>query len=287
VGLIGSSCAVAADCDTGLGSNDGVCGNYDPIANDGVRGGTCFKGRNPDLSCDIDAPNTSFPAPGGGGQSLDCFPKVGLNVSGAGLKIDIIQTTDLQSVTAAVPCGSPPDTPRICPCGLCSTEITTTCRSNADCPGGGTCEALGTSAAFPNSCAGGNCSDTGDGIEGECTTGPDIPSCDGIVRANGNGFIQCTNNSECALESIGSDAGACTLLKRLDCFLDPLNSQGVAHPTSPIGAAIFCIAKTSNSGINSTAGLPGPGRVTNQGSSRTFCASNHAVQYQPGVGGCP
>jgi hypothetical protein len=68
---------------------------------------------------------------------------------------------------------------------------------------------------------------------------------------------------------------------------DTIVANGVADPESPVGVATFCIAKTSNGGINSVAGLPGPWRVVNQGSVTHFCASNPAITYTPGVGGCP
>jgi hypothetical protein len=272
------------DCDTTPGAGNGVCSNYDPTPNDGVRSGTCYLGRNAGLPCDIDSVNTTFPAPGGGGQSLDCFPN-SPNVSGQGLKIDITQTTGSSSLTSHVPCGLS-GVPRICPCGECSNDSSTPCTSNADCSAGGVCSA-DVGRAVPNQCTGETCSDTGDGMTGQCTTGPDDTSCDGIVRANGEGFISCSGNQDCDPNNIGLPAGHCTLSKRRPCFLNPIVTAGAASPTTPIGAGIFCIPKTSNGAINSVAGLPGPGRVVNQGRSRTFCASNHAVQYQPGVGGCP
>jgi hypothetical protein len=283
-GLTGSTCAVNLDCDTSPGIGDGTCSNYDPTPNDGLRGGTCYQGKDDGSSCDIDSVNTTFPSPGGGGHSLDCFPTNGKNVSGAGLKIDITQTTGTQSLSSNVPCGAI-GVPRLCQCGECSNDPGIPCTSNGDC-GAGTCGAeLG--LAVPNQCDGEGCTDTGDGITGECTTGPDDTSCDAIVRANGEGFISCQGNSDCDVNNIGLPAGLCTLSKRRNCFLPTIVSNGVAHPTAPIGAGVFCIPKTSNGGINSVAGLPGPGRVVNQGRSRTFCASDHGTVYSPGVGGCP
>jgi hypothetical protein len=54
----------------------------DPTPLDGVRGGTCALGANAGASCDADGFNYTFPAPGGGAHSLDCFPANGKNVSG-------------------------------------------------------------------------------------------------------------------------------------------------------------------------------------------------------------
>ena len=129
--------------------------------------------------------------------------------------------------------------------------------------------------------------DSGDGVNAQCTTGPDDASCDGLVRPNGEGFISCNGNADCDPINIGLPGGTCTLIKRRRCFLPTIVSHGVANPSSPIGAGVFCIPKTSNGGVNSVAGLPGPGRVVNQGRSRTFCAGNHGTVYTPGVGGCP
>ena len=52
-----------------------------------------------------------------------------------------------------------------------------------------------------------------------------------------------------------------------------------------MGAAIFCIPPTANPGINTVAGLPGPGRVTNQGLTRKFCG-DFQTEYTPNIG-CP
>jgi hypothetical protein len=105
------------------------------------------------------------------------------------------------------------------------------------------------------------------------------------VRADATGFLSCNSNADCAV--LGSLAGDCNLTSTKECFLDPISATGVADPNAPVGAAAFCIAKTSNAGINDVAGLPGPGRIKNAAGASTFCASNNAVQYTPGVGGCP
>jgi hypothetical protein len=144
----------------------------------------------------------------------------------------------------------------------------------------------GASSPVENNCDDGVCNSTGGG-EGECNTGPDDKYCDGVLRANEEGFISCGSNADCAAVNIGIDGGTCSLTKRRECFLDPITATGTMNASTPKGVATFCIGKTANTGINSVAGLPGPGRVINQASARTFCASNPAVQYTPGVGGCP
>jgi hypothetical protein len=281
---VGDTCTLDLHCDTVLGDGDGVCGNLDPTPNDGIRGGTCRGGLNAGQTCDAGARHESFPAPGGGSHSLDCFPDPGVNVSGAGLRIDIDQTTAQSSLTAALPCG--PGNAFLCHCSRCSGNAALTCTSNADCTGAGNCTVISPVVPFKNSCASDNiCNDAGGG-EGVCNLGPTDGSCDGIVRANGEGFLSCSSNSDCA-SFPGGLGGDCTLTKPRECFLETIVAEGLADPEFPIGAGIFCIAQTSNGAINSVAGLPGPGRVVNQGSVVYYCASNQAVTYTPGVGGCP
>ena len=127
--------------------------------------------------------------------------------------------------------------------------------------------------------------DTG-GNQGECTTGPSSKLCDGILRANGDGFIACFQDADCTPGVIGIDAGDCTIVEKRKCFLDPIIATPNADPIRPIGAAAFCIAPTSNPGINSVAGLPGPARVLNEGVAASFCFGS-LTEYMPNVGGCP
>ncbi len=177
--------------------------------------------------------------------------------------------------------------------GRCQLATSVSCSSNADCqnrPGGNcnpsSCSVLGPNGTSPkpNDCTAGSCSDIGGG-ESECTTGPNDRYCDGLVRANGLGILACANNSDCTTNDPLN--GACTLTQRRSCFLDTITATGQADTEFPVGAAVFCVGPTSNTSINDVAGLPGPTKVINQGSARTFCASNHATEYQPGVGGCP
>ncbi len=179
----------------------------------------------------------------------------------------------------------------------CSLDTTYPCTVDADCNpvAGGTCELSSCSSngngiqPQPNQCTGGLCSDLGGG-QGECTTGPENYSCDGMVKANGIGFVSCDPNampSTLDCTSVDPLAGDCTLVERRACFLDPIVSTGTPDPEFPVAGAVFCVPPTSNPGINSAAGLPGPGRAVNQGEAHTFCASNNAIEYQPGGNVCP
>jgi hypothetical protein len=287
-GKVGNSCANDFDCDSSFDLGDGVCGNYDPVANDGNRGGTCWSGEDDGASCDIGEYNTTFPAPGGNGAglSLDCFPLSGKNVSGTGLKISLSQTTGTAALpAAAIPCGFNGQVPTpLCPCGECSLDTAQACTSNVDCPGVGVCQRFASGKPRPNQCVDEICTSQGGG-EGACMANPLLSFCDGILRSDGKGFLSCNSNADCAV--LGSTAGACTVTSRKACFLNPITATGVADPTAPVGVAAFCIPRTANAGINDVAGLPGPGRIKNAAGASTFCASNNAVQYTPGVGGCP
>lgn len=287
-GKVGQSCAVDIDCDTVAGDGDGVCGNYDPIPNDGLRQGICHNGRNHGQSCDAGARHETFPAPGGGAYySLDCLPLETKNVSASGLRIDIDQGTGVSSLSAGIVCGFLPFVPKACPCGVCGLNPDIPCHDDAPCvaAGAGVCQREGQNVPSPNGCADpAVCNDAGGG-EGVCAAGPTDAYCDGIVRVNGEGFLACQTNADCV--AIASYAGNCTLTKGRECFLDPLVAQGQADPVNPIGAAAFCISKTTSAAINGVAGLPGPARIVNQGTVTYFCASNPAVTYTPGVGGCP
>lgn len=260
----------------------------DVTRNDGIRDGVCVQGLNAGLSCDVDGDSPSFPAPGGDGSSLDCFPDAGKNVSGTGIKITLdASTTAPQQLDANIDCGFEgiPGAEFLCPCSVCDNDPALGCNSNADCSGGVCQDFYGNGVPLPNQCDLSDCSDVGGG-QGECTTGPDGLLCDGIVRANGDGFIACLGNADCEPGTIGIDAGACTIVERRKCFLDPIVATGFADPTRPVGAAAFCVAPTSNPGINTVAGLPGPARVLNEGLAASFCFGS-ATQYTPGVGGCP
>jgi hypothetical protein len=178
---------------------------------------------------------------------------------------------------------------------VCSGNTTIACDDDSICTAAnaGTCSAFGAAGANTreDGCkpdSSGICVPSGDGDgEGVCDIGPDDKFCDGVTRANGEGFIACSENNDCAPGTIGIEGGDCTLSKRRECFLSPITAAGVPDPVSPISVATFCIPPTSNGGINAVAGLPGPGRLRNQGLVTTFCASDPNTPYAPGSGGCP
>jgi hypothetical protein len=292
-GASGGPCQSDLDCQpdngTCVSDGNGACGSEDVTPGDGNRDGTCVGqgSLNAGDACDVDADNTTFPwRPGdiGGGSSLDCFPSSGLNVSGSGLQISLGLTTGSQQLTSGVPCGLLPFIPETCTCGECSLNTAIPCSSDAECAAAsaGTCRTVGQDGR-PDNCAGGGiCNDAGGG-EGVCAEGPNQGYCDGALRSNGEPFVTCSSNADCA---VYDNAGSCTLSRTLECFLPTITAQGDPDPDYPIGVSTFCIPRTSSSAINTVAGIPGPGRVKNQGRTRKFCGGIGGTEYVENSG-CP
>jgi hypothetical protein len=286
----------------------------DVVAEDGVRDGTCVTGANDGEACDVDAVNRTFPAPGGGGASLDCFPSVGHNVSGTGRNLSLDASTGSSALGSSVVCGILLPTLQIieaCHCGVCSDDASSrtpcstngdcgTCTANVDCADGGAggicdasgrceCVRFGNFEPRPNSCIGERrCVDVGasDGV-GECEEGPVDRFCDGVVRAGGDGFVNCLTNADCAPEAIGMDAGNCLLAKTRPCFLDTIIATGSSGSASAVAAANVCVPPLAGAGLNTIIGLPGPARVSAEFETTFFCANDPNTLYEPGVGGCP
>ena len=264
----------------------------DGVSGDGLREGTCVDGANDGETCDGMGTNESFPGPNGGAHSLDCVPSTGKNVSGAGLQIDLIQTTGTAEFTAALECGFPYSmtTDKKCHCRQCTGDTTVPCSSDADCAeAGGTCSSLGSGTNVgPNQCDGdyecvAQTDDDGNPtLFGVCATGPDSTFCDSMLKANGAGYIGCQTDADCDESIIGVDAGSCTVSVRRPCFLETVQASGSADPDKPIGAAVFCVPPTGNAGINGVAGLPGAGQIINQATSVGYCPDG--LRYIAGVG---
>ncbi len=183
----------------------------------------------------------------------------------------------------------------------CMNAFSVECATNADCEGldGGECRASECSATslpgipgaspLPNNCTDGECNDVdGQGLRGECAGEFDVDRfCDAVVKANGDGILNCFSNGDCAPGVIGIAGGICPLEQRRPCFLDPIVAVGAPDPEFPVVSATFCVPPTSGAGKNIAVGLPGPGRVARQVRTRLFCASDPEVKYIPGEGGCP
>ncbi|MFN2378218.1 MAG: hypothetical protein ABR538_16940 [Candidatus Binatia bacterium] len=174
----------------------------------------------------------------------------------------------------------------------CSKQTSRVCATNADCTAVdvGTCDPSTCSSAgglagsfpLPNGCDDLLCSDAGGG-EGECTTGPDDRFCDGVTKANGEGILACAADIDCAPETVGVDAGECTLVQRRECFLDSIVASGDSDPNYPVLAATHCLPPSSNAGVNIVSGRPGPARLLQQTTLTSYCGM---TTYSPGAG-CP
>jgi hypothetical protein len=205
---------------------------------------------------------------------LDCPPALASNISGSGLIIPLEFTTGHTELAFENDCEAPLNF-LDCACGVCNGNISLPCRNDGECAAqaAGTCTSKGGGSAAnrkPNGCddvvAG--CQPIGDD-KGQCDGGAvdEQPMCDGVLRANGNPFIQCNDNSDC----LGTDCddstvlpdgcGLCTLVQTKACFLDPIVDDGVPDTENPLLVTTFCIPPTTNFAINNTAGLPGPARV--------------------------
>jgi hypothetical protein len=252
----------------------------DIVAADGVKDGECNYGSpiDPDphngAPCDAQGFQGTFANESDGvALSLDCPPTQDKNISGVGLRIPINFTTGTASLPFETNCDPPfpPPPAFVCACGVCSLDTLKGCVNNADCDLGseGTCTTNGggqAAARQPNQCSDLVCSSVSGG-RGECGgggVGDTIKYCDAELRASGEGYLNCTNNIDCAaFASIcgGDNCGNCTLEKTRPCFVDPIEFVGSPDLDDPILAGTFCLPPTNNNAINVWYGLPGPGRV--------------------------
>jgi hypothetical protein len=161
---------------------------------DGVRGGFCTSGDVMGQTCDPTGYNSSFPAyvsssgPGGGWYSLDCLPDAGKNISGAGLIINLTQTTGTTQLDAQVSCGgNSPDLE--CHCMQCSAEPSVPCNSHEDCASQqGSCSLAATKRCNTNV-------DCDNVSVGNCNQS--------IKRCQSATSIMCTTNADCSSVDVG------------------------------------------------------------------------------------
>ena len=232
----------------------------DDIAQDGLQNGLCDGGTRDGLACDVQGFDATFAATSG--VSLDCTPAALQNITGQGLLLDLSLTSGSASLPFALSCDFPLNA-FDCACAVCTGDATQACNSDQECidAGTGTCTSTGGGTPRqPNACDDLTCTDVGGG-RGECDAGPDVMACDGALRANGDGYVLCSDNSECEVGAIGFDAGACTQVQPRPCFLDPITTTGAPDPDQTVLVSAFCVPPTSSSGVNAATGLPGPSRT--------------------------
>jgi hypothetical protein len=108
--------------------------------------------------------------------------------------------------------------------------------------------------------------------------------CDGVVRQNGRGFLQCNTVADCA--AIG--AGNCSISHNRACFDDTIGIEGSATMFTADLSALFCIPPTNSAAVNNSSGLPGAGAVTLSTELTALCASDETVAWEPpGGSNCP
>ena len=276
-------CSGPADCLAGPQRAADVPCNTDFI---------CSYGPNADKSCRPDPPY------GGGTQyfgntSVDCPPFPGANISGGGL--DILWTPVGTGTTEKKPtfqCNAVGFGGKQCVDGPTPGK---TCAANGDCGLGGTCNFLcycpqtgGGTAQKPNRCNSAcvstgaddgdlcsndldcptgfchladcrvNLSDPNGPTEGMCTSGPVAGTC------AFHPFKTCNDDTDCGgVNCTFCSPGETCVLQNSQCFVSGGYTRvGIPNPTDPIVGAVYCIAATSSAAINNTAGLPGPGAIT-------------------------
>ncbi len=128
-----------------------------------------------------------------------------------------------------------------------------TCATNADCLPPGFCH--------PADCRL-NVSDTDSAQEGQCTAGPFDDFC--TLQS----WKPCESDADCQPPPAGNclfcDPSETCDAKPRDCFVNPtIIREGAPGIPSRVTAALFCIPQTANSpAVNTTAGLPGQGAIT-------------------------
>jgi hypothetical protein len=288
----GGTATLTRPCPVCLNDTTPMDGVKDGTCKGGAQGGTC-QGMPPSTTCsggpnDTQACTTNADCPGfpcdtqgvdatfgpapSEGFSLDCPPAPLTNISGDGLTIDLALTTGTTSLSQQVSCDAPLGI-LDCWCGVCTGNTALPCSNDMDCSnaGFGSCSSFGSGIARqPNDCDTLTCNDQGGGVFGLCDGGPDDSFCDGLLRENGDGFLQCNSDSDCASINAlcGGNCGTCNHVQRRKCFLNPIQETGVADPENPILVSAFCLPPTSNSAINGVAGVPGPARAVTETTTR-------------------
>ena len=261
----------------------------DGLPNDGLRGGTCNGGSRNGLACDENSAHGTF-----GPVSYECPPDTA-NISGAGLHLTLTLTDGYVELPFGTDC-DPPYEGSACACAVCSGDTSLPCNSDEECAAvdAGTCSSNGGGAArWPNSCVNGIC-ELGEGKDeslyaetGECLNGPIDTFCDGVTHPNGEGYIPCTSDAECAVmaDECGGDCGTCSLAKLRSCFIDPIDGQGHANQHGADLVSVFCAPPTVSSAVNEAGGTPGPGRIRINFDFEGLCP-NGAPWNPPGGSSC-
>lgn len=232
---VGSGLTNASPCPQCLG---------DASPSDGVRGGTCEGGPNNGGACDAEGWSGAYSS----WTSLDCLPSLGSTLTTMNLPVGPLGTEGADwELTAASP--------------QCSANSADKCFCPAQ---------SSTYQTESNGCTDVNgCSEevAGSG-EGVCFSDESVDVASYCEGSSWGDFIPCSSNATC--EATGG--GTCSRVELRACFPDNgslgahLVAEGSAASLSSGSATArvgsnFCISQTGNSTVNSTAGLPGPGRI--------------------------
>ena len=278
----------------------------DPTINDDLQGGTCAGGARDTLACDAngtvparpDFGSRSLDCPPNPGALIATLP---IDLSGGTATAAKALSADSPLCGVAAPgevclchtCNNgnaePCDANADCPdpagpigpiCGgrrcLGGPNAGAACAANSECPGGGICNRPG-EPPKPDACLedtgspdDADCVDgDGDGA-GECFNGPIISTCTAPHAQRG-----CFGDGDCTPGTCESTARRCFSSGGgvpTDPGIGEVRAIGAAdvpvHDTaSPTLASVFCVAPTGSASVNNVAGLPGPGRLTLQGTA--------------------
>jgi hypothetical protein len=254
----------------------------DPVARDGVAGGTCRGGVRDGAACDVGGTNELF-----GPLSLDCLPSSAGDIGKLQITFDPL-TTGTTSLGAALACTAPGFGGFACFCDTCATAEAEPCRSDADCPGGAACGGrrcqgganAGAPCAVGADCPGGLCGRPGfatrpnqcdDAVcspnpadpagpdEGVCEAGPNDQAC------SREPFRGCLADADCNPPPLGTCAtcapGQACHSRARECFPDPIVRTGAPGVQAATAVATFCIPPTASQSVNQVSGLPGPGAL--------------------------
>jgi len=234
----------------------------------------CLGGPNSGGICDVQAFDPTFAKQADDvGLSTDCPPNPMLALDPPGVQISLDLSTGTTALATSMPCDAPLGT-LDCWCGACSGDVTQPCTSNTDCTmtGTGTCTKGNGVARQPNDCSDLTCVVSADepagSNRGRCNNPADTYTyCNGVVRADGRGYIQCTDDTDCDVADCNpatpevDGCGDCALSERRPCFLDPIEAVGETDTIQPFLVSTFCVPPQQNNGVNGSKGLPGPGRI--------------------------
>lgn len=236
----GGSCGTAGTCD----GNPRVCGDSSTGVCSVKR---CSGGSNNGVVCALHGQ-----CPGGTCPDTPC------TVGGAAC---LEGTCTPDNCVTGADCDGGATCDNACPAGLC----TPLCVQRGICSGG---DRDGGFCSLDDNCVGGGTCVPDDVEEGACAQGS-FNHCDGP----GWGFISCAPLQVNTMTGCGAGgngipgdsddnigAGYCRA-DIANCFINNGTATGGGDPTNTLSVATFCIPASTSGSVNTTAGLPGPGRI--------------------------